>query len=206
MRNPDVDFVLFDLGGVVIELGGVGAMRALSGLASNTEVWERWLTSPWVQRFESGRCTASEFSEGVVSEWELPVSPSEFLEAFRDWPIGPFDGAAELLAAVRRRVPIGCLSNTNTVHWQHQVENWSILELFDYRFLSFDLGLVKPDPEVYRTVAGLLPVPPDRVLFLDDNQLNTEAARSYGFRSEQVYGVEEAERVLVEVGVIGGGD
>ena len=103
-------------------------------------------------------------------------------------------------------MPIGCLSNTNTVHWQHQVERWPLLELFDYRFLSFDLGLVKPDPEVYRAVAGLLPVLPDRVLFLDDNEINTEAARSHGFRSEQVYGVGEAERVLVEVGVIDAGD
>ncbi len=206
MGTPGVDVVLFDLGGVLIELGGVGALQGWAGINGDAEILEQWLTSPWVRRFESGNCTAVEFSEGVVSEWGLPVSPGRFLEAFRAWPVGPFEGAADLLHAVRRRTRIGCLSNTNVVHWEHQVEQWPILGLFDYRFLSFDLGLVKPDPAVYREVSELLSAPSDRVLFLDDNRLNIEAARSHGFRSEQVRGVAEAGRALIEAGVIDAGD
>ena len=129
---------------------------------------------------------------GVVSEWELPVSPEQFLRVFREWPIGPYPGAAELLTEVRESVPIGCLSNINTTHWEDQVARWPILDLFDYRFLSFDLGLVKPDAAVFERVAELLPVERDRVLFLDDNTLNAEAARSAGFGSEQVRGPAEA--------------
>ena len=154
------DLVLFDLGGVIIELNGVGAMQELAGIEGEEEIWRRWLTSPWVRRFESGRCSADEFSNGVVTEWGLPVSAEQFMDAFLQWPTGPFPGAPELLAEVRATVPIGCLSNTNTTHWEYQVASWPILELFDYRFLSFDLGLVKPDPALFETVAARLPVAP----------------------------------------------
>jgi glucose-1-phosphatase len=202
MSTPDVDVVLFDLGGVLIELGGVAYLQTMAGIADDEAVWQKWLTSPWVRRFEAGQCSADEFSGGVVSEWHLPVTPDRFLEIFRDWPVGPLPGSSELLADVQRRVPIGCLSNTNTLHWDHQFARWPILGMFDYRFLSFDLGLVKPDRSVFKAVADRLPVGADRVLFLDDNVLNSDAARSFGFLSERVRGVEEARQVLEDVGVL----
>jgi FMN phosphatase YigB (HAD superfamily) len=61
---------------------------------------------------------------------------------------------------------------------------------------------VKPDWSVFKAVADRLPVPADRVLFLDDNELNSEAARSFGFLSERVRGVGEARRVLEDIGVL----
>jgi putative hydrolase of the HAD superfamily len=202
MPAPDVDIVLFDLGGVLIELGGVAALQVMAGIAEDEAVWEKWLTSPWVRRFEAGRCSAVEFSSGVVSEWDLDVTPEQFLEIFRDWPIGPLPGSAELLADVQRQVPVGCLSNTNTLHWEHQFARWPILAVFDHRFLSFDLGLVKPDRSVFKAVADRLQMRPDGVLFLDDNALNVDAARSFGFRSERVRGVGEARQALLDAGVL----
>lgn len=92
MPGRDVEFVLFDLGGVLIELGGIAMLQELAGIASYDEVWQRWLTCPWVREFERGRCSATEFSVGVVSEWQLDISPERFLEVFRDWPIGPYPG------------------------------------------------------------------------------------------------------------------
>jgi putative hydrolase of the HAD superfamily len=205
MAPGAVDIVLFDLGGVLIELGGVRALRELSAIASDDEVWRRWLTCPWVRSFESGRCSAAEFADGVVSDWNLPVTSERFLELFRDWPVGPLPGASDLLAEVQRLLPIGCLSNTNLLHWEHQIDRWPILEVFDYSFLSFDLGLVKPDPAVFAEITDRLPVDPGRVLFLDDNALNTDAARSSGFLAEHVRGVAEARRALVESGVLAAG-
>ncbi|MGD0394965.1 MAG: HAD family phosphatase [Acidimicrobiales bacterium] len=202
MTVRQADLVLFDLGGVIIELNGVGAMQELAGIEGEEEIWRRWLTSPWVRRFESGRCSADEFSNGVVSEWGLPVSAEQFMDAFLQWPTGPFPGAPELLDEVRATVPIGCLSNTNTAHWEYQVATWPILELFEYRFLSFDLGLVKPDPDLFEEVAARLPVPRDRVLFLDDNAMNADAARTAGFLAGHVRGVDEAREVLVRMGVV----
>jgi putative hydrolase of the HAD superfamily len=204
MPDLEVDLVLFDLGGVLIELGGVASLQEMAGVIGDEEVWHRWLACPWVRRFERGECSASEFSEGFVSEWDLTMSPERFLDIFRDWPIGPYPGTTELLTEVQRSVPIGCLSNTNALHWDHQSSRWPMLSLFDFRFLSFELGMVKPDAAIFEAVAGQLPVGRDRVLYLDDVALNADAARSLGFRSEQVRGIDEVRTVLRDVGMITG--
>jgi putative hydrolase of the HAD superfamily len=202
VTSPGIDFVLFDLGGVIIELGGVSSLQEVAASAGDEEHWHQWLASPWVRRFEKGECSATEFSTQVVAEWGLHVSPERFLEIFRDWPIGPFPGMADLLARVRQSAQIGCLSNTNSMHWEHQTSLWPVLDLFDFRFLSFELGLAKPDEAIFHAVAERLPFSPDRILFFDDVAVNSDAARSYGFRSEQVRGIEEVRNALCEFGVL----
>lgn len=198
-----IEFVLFDLGGVLIDPGGVGPMRELSGLASEDAVWARWLSCRWVRRFEAGRCSPEDFAAGLVSDWELGVTPAEFLERFSAWPGPPYPGALEFVAEVRDRVPVGFLSNTNAVQWAANYELTPVTEAFAYRFLSFELGLVKPDPEIFDVVGGRLPVPRDRVLFLDDNAVNVDAALDAGFEARHVRGVDGARAALLDAGVLG---
>jgi putative hydrolase of the HAD superfamily len=52
---------------------------------------------------------------------------------------------------------------------------------FDFQFLSFQMGYVKPDREVFVRTAQLLDRPRESVLFLDDNAINVEVARAAGF-------------------------
>ena len=106
------ELVVFDLGGVLADFGGVGPMRELAGIDTDEEVWTRWLASPWVRAFERGSCTATEFSVGLVREWGLPTSPQEFLDSFRSWLAVPFPGAEDLVRSVKDRLPVACLSNT----------------------------------------------------------------------------------------------
>jgi HAD superfamily hydrolase (TIGR01509 family) len=198
----EIEVVLFDLGGVLVDFGGVAPMRELAGIDSDDELWSRWLTCRWVRSFERGECSADDFATGVVGDWGLPVEPETFLDAFRSWPGGPLPGADALLRSVQRAVPAGCLSNTNALHWEHQFARWPILDAFDFRFLSFELGYVKPDRDVFDRVAQLLAAPPSRVLFLDDNALNVEGAAAAGFAAVHVRGVTEARQALVAAGVL----
>ncbi len=202
MAEP-VDLVLFDLGGVLIEVAGVRAMLELTGIKNEEELWRRWLTCRWVRRFESGGCSETEFAAGVVADWQLDLSAAAFLEAFRDWPAGPLPGAAELVAQTRASVATGCFSNTNALHWRDRIAAWPLTGLFDHRFLSFELGLLKPDTAAFAQVADLLDVPAGRVLFLDDNAVNVAGAAAAGFQATRAAGVDEARQRLVEAAVIG---
>jgi HAD superfamily hydrolase (TIGR01509 family) len=199
-----IDLVLFDLGGVLIQPGGVAAMRALAGIDSDEALWARWLDCPWVQRFEAGGCTPEEFAEGMVADWTLDLAPEAFLEEFGTWPEPPFEGALELVDAVQARVPAGFLSNMNAFQWEANYEGIPLTQAFDFRFLSYELGLVKPDAAIFSAVAERLPVPRQRVLFLDDNLVNVEAAEGAGFAARHVRGIEAAREVLVAAGVLGG--
>ena len=171
-----IDLVLFDLGGVLIRPGGVASMRALSGIDSDEALWTRWLSCQWVRRFEAGQCGPDEFAAGMVADWELDLEPAAFLEEFGRWPDPPFEGALELVDEVQASVPAAFLSNMNLFQWAANYEGIPLTDAFAFRFLSFELGLVKPDAAIFDAVAARLPVPRHRVLFLDDNAVNVEAA------------------------------
>lgn len=198
--RPDV--VLFDVGGVLVRLSGVGELQALAGIASADEVGARWLSCPWVRRYERGLCTSDEFAAGVVTEWELPIDAATFLERFRAWPDALYDGALELVGDVRATGRVGCLSNTNELHWGDQCSRFDLAASFDAVFVSHELGLVKPDRELFEHVTEALAVAPERVLFLDDNLINVHQARSAGWSAVQVRGVDEARGALLAAGVL----
>jgi putative hydrolase of the HAD superfamily len=200
--GTDIDVVLFDLGGVLVRLGGVGALQELAGLESEDEVWLRWLSCEWVRNFERGRCTAEEFALGVVADWQLSTTPESFIEQFRGWPEGLYDGAIELVAAVRQRHRVGCLSNSNELHWADQSTKFGLSSVFDIAFLSHELDLIKPDRDLFEHVVSALAVEPQRVLFLDDNEANVVGARSVGITAVRVDGVDQAAIALADLGVL----
>jgi putative hydrolase of the HAD superfamily len=192
--------VVFDLGGVLAEVSGVAKMRELSGIESDDELWRRWLHCEWVRRFELGQCTPEAFGEGVVSDWQLPLSGAEFIELFGDWVAQPSPGADELVAETAEHVTVAMLSNMNAVHWDRSVSTWPLVKRFDHVFMSFQLGLIKPDAEVFAHVAAELSLEPQQIFFVDDNVINVDGALEAGFQAQRVRGVAEAraavERVL----------
>jgi glucose-1-phosphatase len=107
------------------------------------------------------------------------------------------------VAQTRASVATGCFSNTNALHWHNHVAAWPLASLFDHRFLSFELGLLKPDIAAFAQVADRLDVPAERVLFLDDNAMNVAGAAAAGFQAARVAGVEEARQRLAEAAVLG---
>ena len=176
--NPFVQtqLVLFDLGGVLIELGGVEEFRRLVGAGDEDEVWRRWLSSPSVRRFERGLCDRQAFATGMIQENGLKMTPGDFLEMFGAWPRGMMPGASELVSSLAAGLQRACLSNTNELHWREQRDAENIQSLFEMRFLSFELGLVKPDREIFEFVLRATGVPGEAILFLDDNAINVDGA------------------------------
>ena len=194
--------VLFDLGGVVVELGGVGELGAMLGESREEEIWRRWLHCPWVRRVERGHCTAEEFARGMVESWALPMGPDEFLDAFQRWPRGLLPGAKELLAELEGRVHRACFSNTNAFHIDHQLEAFGLRQLFDEHFFSNRIGLVKPDRDAYEHVVAALGCAPGEILFFDDNLLNVDGALAVGLDAHRVQGVPAARCLLAERGIL----
>jgi putative hydrolase of the HAD superfamily len=155
-----------------------------------------------VRNFERRSCSPEDFAAGVVADWSLPISPRSFLDSFRSWVAAPFPGAEELVQTVKRAVPVGCLSNTNVAHWPDCAAHWPLMDLFDFRFLSFELGLLKPDREVFEHVVGATDISASRLLFLDDNLVNVESARDVGLEAVQVRGAGEARRAVTAAGLL----
>ena len=197
--------VVFDLGGVLIELSGVPTFNAWVGdHVTPEEIWKRWLSSPAVRAFERGLIGVEDFADRLIDEFVLPVNRQQFVDAFDSWPRGLFPGAADLIRRVDRRCVRATLSNTNALHWPRFLAEFE--PLFDHHFPSHLTGRLKPDAEAFEHVIGVLQCEPAEVLFLDDQPLNAEAARKAGISAAVVRGLQEAERALTDFGCLATGD
>jgi putative hydrolase of the HAD superfamily len=190
------DILLFDLGGVLIELNGVAQMREWAQIASDEELWRRWLASPSVRQFETGLATRDEFAAALCAEFALPIGAADFLAAFALWPSRAFPGAHDLLTALATRHRLAVLSNNNVIHWERISRDMGLGDYFSATFLSHEIGLIKPDRAAFEHVVTALGCAPDRILFLDDNLINVEQARDVGMVAHRVAGVEEAATLL----------
>lgn len=189
------------MGGVLVELGPASDLLAGQEISSDL-FWERWLSSEVVRDFESGGCTVEEFGERLVDDLGLAGSGADFIERFTNWPKGLFDGAEELLADLGDGIESAVLSNTNALHWETQVDHERVAALFDHTFLSYQLGLAKPDAEIFEAVLARLGVPANEVVFLDDNQVNVDGARRVGIDAALTKGIDAARSALAERGLL----
>jgi putative hydrolase of the HAD superfamily len=185
----NVSLLLFDLGGVLVEwVGRDELLKLTDGRLSPEEARRFWLYSEWVQRFERGRCRPDEFAAGAVSELRLEMEPTEFLDRFVSWDRGPFPGAIDLLEKLAPHFQLSCLSNNNEIHWPRIRDKFGLGRFFHPQFVSHELDLIKPDPEIFRHVTSVLDLPPEQILFFDDNPECVQAARNEGFQAEVVQG------------------
>jgi putative hydrolase of the HAD superfamily len=202
MSNP-IQIILFDVGGVLIELTGVSTLLAwLGNRLTPEELWRMWLSSSVVRAFETGRVGPDTFADQLIADLGLPVSRQEFLTAFTAWPKGVFPGAVEVVHRIAPQYVRATLCNTNVLHWPRLIEEMGLGKLFAYHFASHLMGKLKPDREVFEHVVAALACEPSAILFLDDQPLNVEAAQAIGLQAVCVRDIQEVERVLTEAGVM----
>jgi glucose-1-phosphatase len=199
----ETSVLLFDVGGVLVELSGVETMLGwLGGGITTDELWRMWLQSKSVREFETGRVAADEFAAGMIEEFRLPVGRQQFLTSFTGWPTGLFPGTLEMLASIPRSYRRAVLSNSNVLHWTRVVDDLQLGPAFDHHFASHLTGRIKPDADAFEHVVTTLNCRPEQVLFLDDNTLNIDAAGHFGMQAVRVRGIDETKRVLIDRGVI----
>ena len=201
MPSPKV--LLFDLGGVLVDFAG---LRELPDLLEEAlpldEMRRRWLASPAILAFERGRITADDFARQFLAEWRLGLEPEAFIALFRSWNRAPLEGAHELLARLRPRHRLACLSNTNELHWEDILDGHGLRPCFDHHYASHLLRLAKPDPEIFTHVAADLGHPPADIVFFDDGLENVESARATGMQAHRVEGITELTARLVELDLL----
>lgn len=193
-----IDILLFDLGGVLVEFSGVRDLAVLlQGRLSESEIREQWSRYSPSEQFGLGKLSREDFGNRFVKDWNLELPPEDFLREFRSWSKRLFPGAVELLTLLRPRFRLAALSNSNELHWDRNTNDLGVTGLFEVAISSHQVGLCKPDPEIYLTALNRLRASPDSVMFFDDVPANVAAASALGIRAFQVEGVEGVRSRLI---------
>lgn len=116
-------------------------------------------------------------------------------DMFEPWP-----EALAVVDSLRGRVPLGLVSNTNSLHFEHLDARLALRERFDHLSLSHEVGALKPHPALYRDALGALDVPAASAWFTDDLPENVEGARALGLRAERFTNVPQLRRQLRHLG------
>jgi putative hydrolase of the HAD superfamily len=197
--NRSFDILLFDLGGVLIDFAGFEELSRLLPEVDRAAVRRRWINCEPVRLFERGDITPDEFAGRLLGEWELDMSPDEFLREFVSWARGLYPGADRLLRRLSENFRTACLSNSNELHTPLHQE--SIRRYIKHCFFSNELGLLKPEPEIYDHVVRELAVPANRIAFFDDTAVNVDAAERAGMNAYLTDGIADLESRLRLLGL-----
>jgi epoxide hydrolase-like predicted phosphatase len=187
--------IIFDFGAVVINIDIPNAYRAfsdLSGIPAET-VRDLFEGQGAYADFESGKMNNDDFHAFLRKELKVSCSDEQLDKA---WNAMLFDvplERVEKLKELKTRYNIFLLSNTNAIHVKKIKEifneNFGIedfTKLFHKRYLSHEVGLLKPDPAIYEYVLKDAGLKKEETIFLDDNADNVKSALSIGLPTIKV--------------------
>ena len=135
--SPEV--LLLDIGGVLIENVMFDELQRLTGANSQAELKVKWLHSRFARRFELGEIANHEFANGIIGEFELELTPQDFIAKFAGWPRDYYPGALRLIAELRKNHRVCALTNCNAIHWSERLTT-----PFERTFSSHLMGAIKP--------------------------------------------------------------
>jgi putative hydrolase of the HAD superfamily len=176
-------FIYFDLGNVLLMFDEEIAARQIADVAGiGVERVKEVVYDGLAVPYERGELDSQQFYEifckqtGTRPDYDaLKWAASDiFTLNVRMLPV---------IAALQRvGYRLGILSNTNCMHWQHVTGRYEILTaVFDRFALSYQIGAMKPDREIFTAAAEIAEVAPEEIFFTDDRPDNVEGARAAGF-------------------------
>lgn len=187
--------IIFDLGGVVIDLDRDHAVHALANLGvadADTLLGQYAQKGPFLL-LESGLVTAARFYDGILPLCHPGTTCGEIQDAFERFLVDlPVERLAAIRALRKKGFKVFMLSNTNPVMYNHWIdlafrqEALTVNDYFDGIVLSYQERICKPDPQIFKNLIERYHLEPSETLMLDDSAANCDSARSVGLNAIQV--------------------
>lgn len=189
--------LLLDLGNVLVFHDNALLFRNLASLFQvDVHALAAGFDAPFWREVNCGRLPGHNLRLAMEQRLGRPVEPVAF-EAAWSSHFRLNTPMLEWLERHRNERPLGLLSNTHDLHVKHLLPQLPLLQHFEARVLSCEVGIVKPDSAIYLHAASLLQLPPADILYVDDIPAYADAASSVGMRSCVFEGVAELETCLV---------
>lgn len=196
--NVSISTIMFDFGGVLVDLDMQACVDAFAriGVKNVEQYIGKYSQIGLFLDMESGKISAEEFRAELRRMFQLSVTDAQIDEAWNAFLIGIPEYKLHFLQKLRRQYHVIMLSNTNDIHFGQALRKefsklgGSIDMYFDHCYLSYQIGMVKPNKDIFHYVLDQEKTSPEKILFLDDGAKNIEMAKQLGFST---YLVKERE-------------
>lgn len=206
MAEARVDALLFDLGGVLVEVDwsrAFASWSAASGVPADA-LAKRFRRDEAYEAHECGAMSDAEFFAALKQSLGMQLSEGDLLAGWNAILGEPLPGIAALLRRAAQSVPVHVFSNTNVAHVLHWRPRYrELLSPARQVIVSCELGRRKPHPEAFRLAAARIGAAPGRIAFFDDLEENAAGARAAGMLGFHVPSTTELRAALASLGIPG---
>jgi len=201
--KKDSPTVFFDIGNVLLKVNVRQAVRRIAWAVGHhpIKVARYFWSSDIVDQIERGDIEGPELYEKFREE----LGYRGDFPSFSKLGCGYFEldrKGAFALKAVAERHPVFLLSNTNYLHYEFIKSHYSFAGLVDGAVLSYELGLRKPEPAIYKAALKMAGVTADQAVFIDDLKENVAAAALLGIRVIHNRPCTNLRKELAKLGVL----
>lgn len=183
--------LMFDLGGVIIDLDRQRCVDALVALGDShaDELLGLSMQKGEFMKLEEGKISAADFYNEMRRRIGRPVSDNEITDAINELLISIPVERLRLLRELKQHFKVMLLSNTNSIMFDTKIadcfaqEGLSVSHYFNDIFLSYRLKACKPHAEIFEKVIAQAQIIPEETLFFDDSQQNLDTAAALGFKT-----------------------
>jgi len=141
-------------------------------------------------KYEGGKLSEEEFLK-IMMDWTENFVPKEkFCEIYSDI-FCEDKNVINLLGKLKKEYRLILLSNTSYIHQKYGWEKYNFSLHFEKMFLSYEIGVMKPDEKIYSLLQNYTQQPAEEHLFIDDLTKNIKTAKKIGWDGIQFLGYEK---------------
>jgi putative hydrolase of the HAD superfamily len=203
----DLRAVVFDYGRVLSgspDPEAHAALLRITGLP--TDRYERIYWSHRIA-YDEGKLTGIGFWQRFLDDAGLPPNQEMAAELnrldARQWTTQNPAMLAWQLKLKQHGLKTAILSNIGDDVLASVEFEFDWIHRFDVLVWSYQLGIAKPDPEIYRHTLAKLGTQPEETLFIDDKRPNVEAALELGIQAIEYSSMERLREELIAAGLDG---
>ena len=190
-----IRLVLFDLGNVLVRFTPESFWQEL-GLGESQRAPFVNPVKETADRFECGKVKTGEFFDDLEQVFGGQFRRERIRRAVASVLTDPIAEMEPLVARVTQRCETALVSNTNEFHYRYCAAAVPALKMLPKHYLSYKLGVMKPDRAFYSHVLENARHKPDETLFVDDVPENIRGAEECGMKAVLFTQAVELERKL----------
>jgi putative hydrolase of the HAD superfamily len=192
-----ITHIVSDMGGVLVDIEWTQRVSKLLDRDVPIEELHRlWVTAKSTVEFETGRIDFDQFAATFIKEFSLDMPVATFQHEFLEIVRGPSPNCEKVLGHLKNQnFHLSLLSNTSTAHYGKLRQENNFFDYFDEIFLSYELGVMKPDAATFEHILSVLDTPAETVAFFDDGNRNVEAACRSGIQGYRVDSPDEIMKI-----------
>lgn len=201
-NSGNIKAIFADIGGIFVEVDfNKFIFRCLEKSSKKVKEIRSYLENDDLfLRYRLGKIRTKDFLHQLKSDLNFRGSLAELSSIYAEI-FTPVDENIRIAKKLRQHYQLYAISNTNFLHAK-RISKLGIYNLFDRCFLSFKIGVAKPDELIFKIVLEKTKAVVAESAFFDDGEENVKVAKRLGFKAKRVCQPGDFRNALINLGLV----